>query len=115
MKTMDMAPFNGTAAAAVGPRSAGGHRHCGQQHPRQKTERSVTEEGALDMYVFSRKNGESVVVGSDDAIHRLLKVTVLEIGAGKVKLGIEVDSGVSDGSPASTMAESNGTMNASAW
>jgi hypothetical protein len=84
-------------------------------HRRLETGSPVTEEGALDMYVISRKNGESVVVGSDDAMHRLLKVTVLEIDAGKVKLGIEVDSGVSDGSPAGTMAESNGTTDASVW
>ncbi len=67
------------------------------------------------MFVFSRKNGESVVVGGDDAMHRLLKVTVLQIGAGKVKLGIEVDSGVSDGPPTGTMAEGYGTANSLAW
>ena len=46
------------------------------------------------MLVLSRKTRESVVVGAEDGIHHLLKVTVLEIGAGKVKLGFEVDAAV---------------------
>jgi carbon storage regulator CsrA len=46
------------------------------------------------MLVLSRKKQEAVVVGGDDGIHRLLKVTVLEIGTGKVKLGFEVDPDV---------------------
>ena len=46
------------------------------------------------MLVLSRKTRESVVVGGEDGIHHLLKVTVLEIGAGKVKLGFEVDAAV---------------------
>ena len=44
--------------------------------------------------VLSRKTRESVVVGGEDGIHHLLKVTVLEIGAGKVKLGFEVNAAV---------------------
>ena len=39
---------------------------------------------------------ESVVVGGADGFERLLKVTVLEINGGKVRLGFEVD--VSSGS-----------------
>jgi carbon storage regulator CsrA len=46
------------------------------------------------MLVLTRKKRETVVVGGDDGIHRLLKVTVLEIGTGKVKLGFEVDPDV---------------------
>lgn len=46
------------------------------------------------MLVLSRKNQESVVVGGTDGFERLLKVTVLEITRGKVKLGFEVDKDV---------------------
>jgi carbon storage regulator CsrA len=46
------------------------------------------------MLVLARKNRESVVVGGVDGFPRLLKVTVLEINAGKVKLGFEVDADV---------------------
>ena len=46
------------------------------------------------MLVLSRKNRESVVIGGDDGLHRLLKVTVLGIHGTNVKLGFEVDSDV---------------------
>ncbi len=46
------------------------------------------------MLVLSRKNRESVVVGGPDGLHRLLKVTVLDIRGGRVKLGFEVDADV---------------------
>jgi carbon storage regulator len=46
------------------------------------------------MLVLSRKSQESVVVGGEDAFHRLIKVTVLGIQGTKVKLGFEVDPGV---------------------
>ena len=46
------------------------------------------------MLVLSRKYRESVVVGGAGGFARLLKVTVLEITGGKVKLGFEVDSDV---------------------
>ena len=46
------------------------------------------------MLVLARKNRESVVVGGVEGFPRLLKVTVLEIGSGKVKLGFEVDAEV---------------------
>jgi len=46
------------------------------------------------MLVLSRKNRESVVIGGADGFERLLKVTVLEINGGKVKLGFDVDSDV---------------------
>ena len=40
------------------------------------------------MLVLSRKNRESVVIGGSDGIHRLLKVTVLEIR------GVERETGL---------------------
>jgi carbon storage regulator len=46
------------------------------------------------MLVLSRKTRESVVVGAEDGVHPLLKVTVLAIAGGKVKLGFEVDAHV---------------------
>ena len=46
------------------------------------------------MLVLTRKSQEAVVVGGADGFERLLKVTVLEIGAGKVRLGFEVDTEV---------------------
>jgi sRNA-binding carbon storage regulator CsrA len=49
------------------------------------------------MLILARKYGEAVVVGGVDGFSRLLKVTVLEIGRGKVKLGFEC-SRVSAGS-----------------
>lgn len=44
------------------------------------------------MLVLTRKNQEAVVVGSSDGLEPLLKVTVLDIGAGKVKLGFDADA-----------------------
>ena len=46
------------------------------------------------MLVLTRKNRESVVIGGADGFHRLLKVTVLEITGGRVRLGFEVDADV---------------------
>ena len=46
------------------------------------------------MLVLSRKSQESVVVGGSDRFERMLKVTVLAIRGGKVKLGFEVDADV---------------------
>ena len=46
------------------------------------------------MLVLSRKNKESVMVGGSDGFERLLKVTVLDIRGGIVKLGFEADAGV---------------------
>jgi carbon storage regulator CsrA len=43
------------------------------------------------MLVLTRKMHESVVVGGSAGFERVLKVTVVEIGAGKVRLGFEVD------------------------
>jgi carbon storage regulator len=46
------------------------------------------------MLVLSRKHREAVVVGGTAAFKQLLTVTVLEISAGRVKLGFEVASEV---------------------
>ena len=46
------------------------------------------------MLVLSRKNQESVVVSGSTGFEHLLKVTVLGIGAGVVRLGFEVDTAV---------------------
>jgi carbon storage regulator CsrA len=46
------------------------------------------------MLVLSRKNQESVMVGGTDGCERMLKVTVLEIGNGRVRLGFEAAAAV---------------------
>lgn len=46
------------------------------------------------MLVLTRKNGESVVVGGENGAGFLLKVTVVQVCQGKVKLGFEVDAAV---------------------
>lgn len=46
------------------------------------------------MLVLSRKPEESVVVGGSSALAQMLKVTVLEIRAGQVKLGFESNKDV---------------------
>lgn len=42
------------------------------------------------MLVLTRKSLEAVVVGGSEGFERLLKVTVLEITPGKVRLGFDV-------------------------
>lgn len=46
------------------------------------------------MLVLTRRIEESVVVGGSTGFERLLKVTVIEIARGKVRLGFEVDAEV---------------------
>ena len=46
------------------------------------------------MLVLSRKQLQAVVVGKADDIEGLLKVTVLEIKEGRVRLGFEVAADV---------------------
>lgn len=46
------------------------------------------------MLVLSRKSEESVVVGGSNGFEHMLRVTVLEIGSGQVKLGFEVNRDV---------------------
>ena len=43
------------------------------------------------MLILSRKTTESVVIGGADNFERVLKVTVLEVSEGRVKLGFDVD------------------------
>lgn len=46
------------------------------------------------MLVLTRKSQEAVVVGGADRFERLLKVTVLEIKGGTVRLGFEAESNI---------------------
>ena len=46
------------------------------------------------MLVLARKSMESVVVGGSGRFERLLKVTVLEIKNGTVRLGFEADASI---------------------
>lgn len=46
------------------------------------------------MLVLTRKSQEAVVVGGSVGFERMLKVIVLEINGGKVRLGFEVDAAV---------------------
>ena len=46
------------------------------------------------MLVLSRKSQESVVVGGSAGFERMLKVTVLEIRGGYVRLGFEADADI---------------------
>jgi len=46
------------------------------------------------MLVLSRKSNESVVIGGHNPLERMLKVTVLQISGGRVKLGFEVNDDV---------------------
>ena len=52
------------------------------------------EDGRFVMLVLSRRSQESVVVGGTDAVDRMLKVTVLEISGGRVRLGFDVPSDI---------------------
>jgi len=46
------------------------------------------------MLVLSRKTEESVVVGGHERFEPMLKVTVLEVNGGRVRLGFEADEGI---------------------
>ena len=46
------------------------------------------------MLVLSRKSQEAVVVGGSGSLHRLVRVTVIEIRGGKVWLGFDADADV---------------------
>jgi carbon storage regulator CsrA len=46
------------------------------------------------MLVLTRKNQEAIVVGVADGCEKMLKVTVLEISRGKVRLGFEAAADV---------------------
>jgi len=44
------------------------------------------------MLVLARKNEESVVIASTDDLRELVRVTVVEISGGKVKLGFKANN-----------------------
>ncbi len=46
------------------------------------------------MLVLTRKNQQAVVVGGSKGFERMLKVTVLQIEHGQVRLGFEIDPDV---------------------
>ena len=46
------------------------------------------------MLILSRKNDESVVIGGSDGFERMIKVTVVGIKNGHVRLGFEADADV---------------------
>ena len=46
------------------------------------------------MLVLSRKNDEAVVIGGSEGFERMIKVTVVEIKNGRVRLGFEADADV---------------------
>ncbi len=46
------------------------------------------------MLVLTRKTQESVIVGSVDGFEPVLKITVLQINGGKVRLGFEVNASI---------------------
>ena len=46
------------------------------------------------MLVLTRKSNESVVVGGSGRFESLLRVTVLEIKSGTVRLGFEADASI---------------------
>jgi len=46
------------------------------------------------MLVLTRKSQEAVIVGARNSNERFLKVTVLDIRGGRVKLGFELDADI---------------------
>ncbi len=46
------------------------------------------------MLVLSRKNDEAVVIGGSEGFERMIKITVVEIKNGRVRLGFEADADV---------------------
>ena len=51
--------------------------------------------GGFAMLVLTRKRPESIAVGRSDGSEPMLTVTVLDMGAGKARLGFEGDPSVS--------------------
>jgi carbon storage regulator len=50
--------------------------------------------GGYAMLVLSRKNHEAIVIGGSVGFERMIKVTVLGIKSGQVRLGFEADADV---------------------
>jgi carbon storage regulator len=44
------------------------------------------------MLILARKSQETVVVGAADDMHEVVRVTVLDVRGGKVKLGFQADA-----------------------
>ena len=56
---------------------------------RRSSQIGLNHGGTSVMLVLSRKLREAVVIGGSDGIERLMKVTVLEVKNGSVRLGFE--------------------------
>jgi carbon storage regulator CsrA len=54
----------------------------------------LSRDWSYAMLVLSRKNDETVVIGGGAGFERTIKVTVVEIGNGRVRLGFEADADV---------------------
>jgi carbon storage regulator CsrA len=46
------------------------------------------------MLILSRKNNEAIVVGGAEGFDRTIKITVVEVKNGRVRLGFEADADV---------------------
>ena len=46
------------------------------------------------MLVLSRRSSESVVIGGSSACNRVLRITVIDVRGGTVRLGIEADADI---------------------
>ena len=46
------------------------------------------------MLVLARKSRESVIIAANDHVHELVRVTVIDVGEGRVKLGFQADNAV---------------------
>ncbi len=46
------------------------------------------------MLILSRRNGETVIVGGGGGLDRTIKITVLKVNSGVVKLGFDVDQDI---------------------
>jgi sRNA-binding carbon storage regulator CsrA len=51
--------------------------------------------GEIDVFIITRRNSESVILDGFDSQSQSLKVTVLKIEGGNVRLGLEVNRGAS--------------------
>jgi carbon storage regulator len=66
-----------------------------QTGKRQEKKRPTRrDKGVSTMLILSRRHEESVLVGGSNGFEHLLRVTVLEIRSGHVKLGFEVNKDV---------------------
>jgi carbon storage regulator CsrA len=80
----------GVETEAVAKRNGGESFAAGACPARGRA--TLDENGGSTMLVLTRKKEEAVMVGGAAGFERLLKVTVLEIEGGTVRLGFEVDA-----------------------